>query len=556
MRTGYMKNYREYYKNDNYILRQPHFTNNIDTVPNLITIYGKEAPYSVTDADASYNYLPIVYSTSDELGLGLFAGFLDSLGFNYILIHDLDKANLKKRKDQSYKPVLMTDKFGGDRGNNSINIEKKFQEILQNIKNKDISSYDKKQPICVLLHNAMTEGIDFKFNPGIFLLEVPNTYGDYDQLCGRVLRTYSTTYNVNWKDFKAGKDNLTKENEELIERWRLPNKVIYQVICLTSIDNIKLNLIEPFKVVDQNYETVDTGTGSLIQTSSYVVKPNVVSNVANAKSPLVPLGLYDTTWVENMYYGANYIGSVFTSFDVQQWYELLQQKTMFKKFIEILNKSTNEDEKYFEGVTDLEGIIECIAQEAPAQLTLLKEPMCKPISGSLDMDTYNEIRRKLNEPGGVKNFKKEYCIGSQITGDNEFKKTDTARTIIKGIHPDLIKFKKTAKQTKSDCIAKADEDEAKINTCNTTEKNDINKEWKKIFSKMQKEDEAKGAVAAVAATAARNRTGMTLRSGTVLGGKKTKKRSKMFKNKTHKRKQKLNKRKTIKKRKNKITTRY
>ena len=84
------------------------------------------------------------------------------------------------------------------------------------------------QPICVLLHNAMTEGLDFKYNPGIFLLEVPNTYGDYDQLCGRVLRTYPhPNYNKNWKDFEAGKDGVTKEHDEFIERWRLPIKVIY-----------------------------------------------------------------------------------------------------------------------------------------------------------------------------------------------------------------------------------------------------------------------------------------------------------------------------------------
>jgi hypothetical protein len=405
----------------------------------------------------------------------------------------------------------------------------------------------------------MTEGIDFKFNPGIFLLEVPNTYGDYDQLCGRVLRTYSTTYNVNWKDYEVGKDGLTEEEDAFIERWRLPTKVIYQAICLTSIDNRILNLSETFKVVDQSYETVDTGTGSLIKTSSYVVEPipsTTVSNVANTESTLVPLGvplgLYDTTWAAKMYYGANYIGAAFRSFDLQQWYELLQQKTMFKKFIEILNKSTNEEEKYFEGVTDLEGIIECTAQEVIAEPKLLEKPMCKPIPGSLDpnnpadMAIYNEIRRKLNETAGVKNFKKEYCIGPQITGEN-IKKNATARTIIKGINPHLINAKKTAKKTKSDCIKAAGADEAAINKCNTTEKTEINNAWKKISLEMNNEDAAEAAQ--------RPPLGPVTRSKGK-GGKKTKKRSKMFKNKTRKRKQKLYKRKTIKKRKNKITRRY
>ena len=242
-------------------------------------------------------------------------------------------------------------------------VENNFKNILDNIMGKTVDKLglNTEQPICVLLHNAMTEGLDFKYNPGIFLLEVPNTYGDYDQLCGRVLRTYPhPNYNKNWKDFEAGKDGVTKEHDEFIERWRLPIKVIYQAVCLTSVDDTMLNIGDVFNSnpVEQAASTIDTGTNSPAKTSSYIFNskpPPSSSTDIIAK----PIGLYDTTWAAKMYYGANYIGSPFKSFDLDQWYELLQQQTMFKKFIEILNKPTNEEDTYFEGVTDLEGIIEC-----------------------------------------------------------------------------------------------------------------------------------------------------------------------------------------------------
>ena len=52
----------------------------------------------------------------------------------------------------------------------------------------------KGDPLCTLLHPFMTEGFDAKYNPAIILLDVPRTYADFEQLCGRVMRSYSNDF--------------------------------------------------------------------------------------------------------------------------------------------------------------------------------------------------------------------------------------------------------------------------------------------------------------------------------------------------------------------------
>ena len=212
--------------------------------------------------------------------------------------------------------------------------------------------------------------------------------------------------------------------------------------------------------------------------------------------------------------------------------------------------------------------------------------MCKPIPGNLDpnkradIDIYNEIRKKLNERNGVINFKKEYCIGPQITGD-EIKQGATAKSIIKSINPVFTSAKKQIKKVTDTCITSANKNADAIAACNITEKNEINRKWREISAQMKADDEAEKArsppvvtqsgreVVKVVGTRLQDNTlgrplATTVRSQGRKGnkgnngqnaGKKTKKRSNMVKNKTHKRKQKLNKRKTIKNREQKLNKR-
>jgi hypothetical protein len=151
--------------------------------------------------NATHYYLPVVYSTSDKAGSNLFAAYLESLGLKYILIHsEFDNTLLTREMNRSIKksyPLFKNDqlaKFSSKIGSSIIDATAKtslnpndYQEII------DIS---RESPICVIVHPDMTEGIDLKFNPAIFLMEPPNSYGDYEQLRGRVLRTYSKTYEI------------------------------------------------------------------------------------------------------------------------------------------------------------------------------------------------------------------------------------------------------------------------------------------------------------------------------------------------------------------------
>lgn len=154
--------------------------------------------------DGSKQYLPLVYSYTEDYGLALFCVYLKSLGFNYLLTHiNQEKSKFKENVDKGIKNT--------------------FEPI-----NHD--NYEK-EPLCILIHPTMTEGYDFKFNPAIFLLEPCNTFGDQEQVQGRVLRSY------NLKDIETFGGERKK-------------KLIVQYVCGTPKDiwfigNIKekLNLL-------------------------------------------------------------------------------------------------------------------------------------------------------------------------------------------------------------------------------------------------------------------------------------------------------------------------
>ena len=173
---------------------------------------------------ANRYYLPLVYSCTDEVGGNLFGAFLNSWGLKYIVLNG-NNNNLNKEKARLTKRCypLFTDQAIRAK-EASYNLDNLIWDIVSTISTIDINAYtalfDKlkryfdNQPICAILHPDMTEGLDCKFNPAIFLMEPPNSYGDYDQLCGRVLRTYRSAY---------------KE---------APRKMVYQICCF-NIKNLK-----------------------------------------------------------------------------------------------------------------------------------------------------------------------------------------------------------------------------------------------------------------------------------------------------------------------------
>ena len=186
---------------------------NIKNIADIPELYN--SVHNITPATTHY-FLPFVYSISDEMGLNLFAYFLEKKGYNYKVLHELssDESQTKKETIKKSYPIINIE------GNAELKaMRDKFflENIVHTLDNKEFEERFGQQlrrdPICVLLHPFKTEGIDAKYNPAIFLLEPALNFGDYEQLCGRVLRSYDgrATYNVK------------------------PKKMIYQ--CLTSSRN-------------------------------------------------------------------------------------------------------------------------------------------------------------------------------------------------------------------------------------------------------------------------------------------------------------------------------
>ena len=207
---------------------------------------------------ASHYYLPIVYSTSDILGLGPFAVYLESLGFQYIVLHDVSsKATLDREQRRALQKVYplhgttQEKKQVAGTGPGTANpiakfvdyvsidkdkrgdLEKEIKEFLMESPSIDkfkkkvedlAKKIDKDAPLCVLLHPDITEGVDAKHNPAIILMEPPHNFGDYEQLCGRVLRTYAQPgYKIR------------------------PKKVVYQYLAYNheNLENIYNNRFDP-----------------------------------------------------------------------------------------------------------------------------------------------------------------------------------------------------------------------------------------------------------------------------------------------------------------------
>jgi len=190
---------------------------------------------SISYKSSTHYFLPLVWSCGgvdkNSPGINVFAAFLNQLGLKYIVLHS-DSKYLEKEKLRAIKKIY------------PIYKNRSYLDILASkifLSTDNESCYDslkaiidknpalKEHPICVLVHPEMTEGIDCKYNPAIFLLDPPNTIGDYEQLCGRVLRTYGGQgYEVR------------------------PKKMVYQMACYNSDDIHSLweNRLDYFKTAD------------------------------------------------------------------------------------------------------------------------------------------------------------------------------------------------------------------------------------------------------------------------------------------------------------------
>ena len=81
-------------------------------------------------------------------------------------------------------------------------------------------------PFCVILDPTMTEGLNATYNPAIFVMEPCNSFGDHEQVYGRVLRKY------NKKKLKPECEK-NKVNFDGIKQFP---KLIYQYVMTSAND--------------------------------------------------------------------------------------------------------------------------------------------------------------------------------------------------------------------------------------------------------------------------------------------------------------------------------
>ncbi len=197
MRCGYI------FDNEQGLVKQAHYIYDNNKTP--ISIAGKTIELNISKTNnngsktnATHGFLPFVYSISEFMGLNNFAMYLSMLGLKYELLHENDNniASVNNRVlEHAYPLVELPDREKLAKlilklhSTGDVDAQTRlFDVILNAIIQMPIF---KEHPICILLHPNITEGIDGKYNPAILLMDVPHTYGDYEQLCGRVLRSYA-----------------------------------------------------------------------------------------------------------------------------------------------------------------------------------------------------------------------------------------------------------------------------------------------------------------------------------------------------------------------------
>jgi hypothetical protein len=231
----------------------------------------KEGRHIIPIDRADKYYLPIVYSSSDLIGLNLFAAFLENKlklkpenkespewkNKPYLVLHDMDsKSHQGEIQKNSFGRTYKIMKLAIVSNHiktiiRCLQLNKPIPHEIVNIFNTEFNLY--KEPLCMLLHPLMTEGFDAKFNPSVILLDTAKTYSDFEQICGRVLRTYSPAY---------------KE---------CPNKMIYQFLGY-NISNLK-ELLDEYSGVPLETTSIE-GSLTIGKKSSRI---NYINNIVNVE---------------------------------------------------------------------------------------------------------------------------------------------------------------------------------------------------------------------------------------------------------------------------------
>jgi hypothetical protein len=203
-------------------------------------------------------YLPVVWSNFEIEGFAAFGAYLTARGHKYLVYLPTD--TIEERKALNAAALKAYD-----------------------LRNKN-------NPICILLHPSITEGISFTFSPALIALETIQGYGVMKQVYGRILRRFNRS--VSTPNVPATNDDnrMIKYIYQLSSGYYTTHTINENGIGLQSIGEINTSrlraAIDYYKGVLPTYlswKTLAYPNVSSTKLSIADANPEAVQRVWNAK---------------------------------------------------------------------------------------------------------------------------------------------------------------------------------------------------------------------------------------------------------------------------------
>ena len=199
----------------------------------------------IKHARVTYKYLPVIYSNFEKQGMERFSAFLTSLNLFHIVIHkdqSIDKrGELMKEAKKPYERWI-----AHDIDEESLKIELGFDDAALRravsaklgfdpsyITNEKITSIITQlkrvgnQPVCVIVHPDLQEGLDFALNEVMVCLEPMVGLGNQEQVYGRIVRSIGPPDYATYLE-QDGKDEWT--DDESINRIMRAQRILSSTI--------------------------------------------------------------------------------------------------------------------------------------------------------------------------------------------------------------------------------------------------------------------------------------------------------------------------------------
>jgi hypothetical protein len=240
-RDRYLNNFYDHFEdeiNRKCEQEQSELARQIVPKPHLSSIFGCEkfnaALNLIIQARTQFYHLPVVYSNFEENGLYRFSAFLTSMKLPHIVITP------ETQKDEDYKATKKSQlpylkwPYSNDIHDHRINWLNDYSHPMYLI--SDYIIHD--QPCCVLVHPSLQEGLSLVKNEVMICLETMISFGNQEQVYGRVIRSYSDKikkeYEYTKQLYSGALDDDESINEYILNYSNPEYKTVYWGSKLTK----------------------------------------------------------------------------------------------------------------------------------------------------------------------------------------------------------------------------------------------------------------------------------------------------------------------------------